>query len=141
MAQSTLWWVLAGVVIAVELVTGTFYLLMVSIGLMAAAISAHLGATPAVQYVVAALVGGGSVVAWRFYKQQQPGALPASANHDVNMDVGETVHVEAWSPDGTGTVKYRGAQWSVSIAPGGTPTPGLHTVVEVVGSRLVVKKS
>ncbi len=141
MAESTMWWVLAGVVIAVELVTGTFYLLMVSIGLMAAALSAHLGASTAAQYVVAALIGGGSVVAWRAYKQQQPSGLPASANHDVNMDIGETVHVEAWNPDGTSTVKYRGAQWNVSIAPGDTPTPGLHTVIEVIGSRLVVKKS
>jgi membrane protein implicated in regulation of membrane protease activity len=91
--------------------------------------------------VVAALISGGSVVAWRAYKQQQPRGLPASANHDVNMDIGETVHVEGWMPDGTSTVKYRGAQWSVSIAPGDTPTPGLHTVIEVIGSRLVVKKS
>jgi membrane protein implicated in regulation of membrane protease activity len=141
MAQSTMWWVLAGVVIGVELVTGTFYLLMVSIGLMAAALSAHLGASTAAQYVVAALIGGGSVVAWRAYKQQQPSGLPASANHNVNMDIGETVHVEAWNPDGTSSVKYRGAQWNVSIAPGDTPTPGLHTVIEVIGSRLVVKKS
>ena len=141
MAESTMWWVLAGVAIGVELVTGTFYLLMVSIGLMAAAISAHLGASTAAQYVVAALIGGGSVVAWRAYKQQQPSALPASANHDVNMDIGETVHVEAWNPDGTSTVKYRGAQWRVSMAPGDTPTPGVHTIIEVIGSRLVVKKS
>lgn len=136
-----MWWVLAGVVIGVELVTGTYYLLMVSIGLMAAALSAHLGASAAAQYVVAALVGGGTVIAWRSYKQQQPNALPASANHDVNMDIGETVHVEVWMPDGTSTVKYRGAQWNVSSAPGEPPTPGLHTVIEVIGSRLVVKKS
>ncbi|MEI8168162.1 MAG: NfeD family protein [Rhodoferax sp.] len=141
MAESTMWWVLAGAVIAVELATGTFYLLMLSIGLMAAAISAHLGASQAAQYVVAALVGIGAVLAWRTYKQQQPSALPASANHDVNMDIGETVHVEAWNPDGTSSVKYRGAQWSVSMAPGEPHMPGQYTVIEVVGSRLVVKKS
>ena len=141
MAESTIWWVLAGVAIAVELVTGTFYLLMLSLGLIAAAIAAHLGAPTTLQLIVAALVGGGSVVAWRSYKQKTPCAPPASANHDVNMDIGETVHVEGWNPDGTGTVKYRGAQWSVSIKPGETPQPGLYTVIEVVGSRLVVKKS
>jgi len=140
MAESTIWWVLAGAVIAVELLTGTFYLLMLSMGLVAAAIAAHLGATATVQFVVAAVVGGGSVVAWRLYKQKTPSALPASANHDVNMDVGETVHVEAWGPDGTSTVKYRGANWSVSLLPGATPAPGLHTIVEVVGSRLILKK-
>ncbi|MDO8249625.1 MAG: NfeD family protein [Rhodoferax sp.] len=140
MAESTIWWVLAGAVIAVELLTGTFYLLMLSMGLVAAAIAAHLGATATVQLVVAAVVGGGSVVAWRRYKQKTPSALPASANHDVNMDVGATVNVETWRPDGTSAVKYRGANWTVSLMPGATPSPGLHRVVEVVGSRLVVKK-
>jgi membrane protein implicated in regulation of membrane protease activity len=141
MAESTIWWVMAGAVIAVELVTGTFYLLMLSMGFVAAAIAAHLGATLTVQLVVAAIVGGGSVVAWRRYKQTAPSALPASANHDVNMDVGATVQVEAWRPDGTSTVKYRGANWTVSLLPGTTPSPGLHSVVEVVGSQLIVKKS
>ena len=140
MAESTIWWVLAGVVIAVELVTGTFYLLMLSLGLIAAAIAAHLGAPTTLQLIVAALVGGGSVVAWRSYKQKTPCAPPASANHDVNMDIGETVHVAAWNTDGTSTVKYRGANWQVALAPGATPTPGPHIIVEVIGSKLIVKK-
>lgn len=140
MAESTIWWVLAGAFVAVELLTGTFYLLMLSMGLIAAALAAHAGATAAIQLVVAAVVGGGSVLAWRSHKQKMPSALPAGANRDVNLDVGETVHVEVWGPDGTSSVKYRGANWSVSLIPGATPSPGLHRIVEVVGSRLVVKK-
>lgn len=140
MAESTIWWVFAGAAIAVELVTGTFYLLMLSMGLSAAAIAAYLGASVPVQLVVAALVGGGAVVAWRRYKQKSPSALPASANHDVNMDVGSTVQVDNWNPDGTSSVKYRGANWQVSLAPGAMPSPGIHRIVEVVGSRLIVQK-
>ena len=30
MSESTIWWLLAGVAVAVELATGTFYLLMVA---------------------------------------------------------------------------------------------------------------
>jgi membrane protein implicated in regulation of membrane protease activity len=141
MTESTIWWVLAGAVIAVELVTGTFYLLMVSTGLVAAAIAAHLGASSTAQLVVAALIGGGTVVAWRSYRQQQASAPPANANHDVNMDVGEMVQVATWEPNGTSTVKYRGANWSVSLTPGATPSPGMHVIVEVQGSRLVVRKA
>ena len=140
MAESTIWWVLAGAVVAVELLTGTFYLLMLSIGMVAAAIAAHLGATTSVQLVVAAVVGGGSVVSWRRYKQKQPPSAPASSNRDVNLDVGETVQVEAWEPDGTCSVKYRGANWSVSLVAGVTPSPGVHRIIEVVGSRLIVNK-
>jgi len=140
MAESTIWWVLAGTVIAVELVTGTFYLLMLSLGLSAAAVAAHLGATISVQLIVAAVVGGGAVVAWRGYKKRSPCALPANANQDVNMDVGQTLHVDTWSAEGNSNVKYRGANWQVSLVEGAIPSPGLHQIVEVVGSRLIVKK-
>lgn len=140
MTESTIWWVLAGTFIAVELVTGTFYLLMVSSGLVAAALAAHLGASSTLQLVVAALIGGGTVLAWRSYKQQQASAPPASANHDVNLDVGELVQVHTWDPNCTSTVRYRGANWSVALMPGDTPTPGTHVIVEVQGNRLVVRK-
>ena len=41
---STLWWVLAGVLVIAELLTGTFYLLMLALGSVAAAGAAHAGA-------------------------------------------------------------------------------------------------
>ena len=140
MAQSSIWWVLAGAVIALELLSGTFYLLMLSLGLVGAALAAHLGASITVQLVVAAAVGGGFVLGWRRYKQKKPSAPPASANRDVNLDVGETVQVDAWNPDGTASVKYRGAQWDVSSVAGATPTSGAHQIIEVIGSRLVLRK-
>ena len=140
MAESTIWWAMAGALITVELLTGTFYFLMLAIGLAAAAIAAHLGASTVVQLVVAAVIGGGSVVVWRGYKQKTPSAPRASANRDVNLDVGETVLVEAWGPDGSSAVKYRGAHWDVSLVAGETPAPGKHQIVEVVGNRLLVKK-
>ena len=141
MTDSTVWWLIAGSLVAVELMTGTFYLLMLATGMAAAAIAAHLGSTFTVEVVVAAIVGGGSVVAWRAYKQKMPSAPPAGANHNVNLDVGETVHVEDLNPDGTGEVKYRGAKWQVSLMPGAAPLPGAYVIVEVVGSRLVVRKA
>ena len=45
-----------------------------------------------------------------------------------------------WNADGTGEVKYRGANWQVSLMPGAAPLPGAYVIVEVVGSRLVVRK-
>lgn len=139
MADSTVWWILTGTVIAIELLSGTFYLLMLSIGLMAAAVAAHLGATGTIQITVAALVGGGAVVAWYLYKKKMPSTPPAASNHDVNLDVGETVHVAAWNADGTASVKYRGAQWTGALEPGASAAPGNYRIVEVVGSRLVLR--
>ena len=46
MSESTLWWLLAGAAVGLELVTGTFYLLMIALGLGAAAMAAHLGLAP-----------------------------------------------------------------------------------------------
>jgi membrane protein implicated in regulation of membrane protease activity len=140
MTVSTLWWIGAGVAVAVELATGTFYLLMIAIGLAAGAVAAHLGVGLPTQLVLSALVGGGAVAFWHLRRQRHPQAPAASANPDVNMDVGETVHIDHWQPDGTATVKYRGAQWAVMHRSGSLPTTGAHRVVEVVGSRLVVDK-
>ena len=140
MADSTLWWLAAGALIAVELVTGTFYLLMLSSGLVAAAIAAHLGLAASWQWVVAATVGGSSVLVWWRIKRSRPGPARASANHDVNMDVGASVHVASWRKDGTCSVKYRGAQWDAELAVGESAVSGTYTVVEVIGSRLVLKQ-
>ena len=139
MDESTIWWLLAGAMVAVELVTGTFYLLMLSIGPLVAAIAAHAGAALPLQLVIAGAAGCGAVIAWRNYKKGEP-AAPAGANRDVNLDIGETVQVDAWKEDGTSTVKYRGAQWEVALVADATPSAGRHRIVEVVGSRLIVRK-
>ena len=139
MADSTLWWLAAGGLIALELVTGTFYLLMMALGLAAAALSAHLGLALTGQWVTAALAGGGSVLIWRLLKKAQPAAAPANANHDVNLDIGETVQVDSFHNDGSCSVIYRGARWDATLALGETATPGRYTIVEVVGSRLILK--
>lgn len=140
MAHSTLWWLLAGIAVSVELVTGTFYLLMLALGLAAAAVSAHLGAGFSLQLTVAACVSAATVLGWRQFKKTQPASPPATSNSDVNLDIGEIVHVEAWNPDGTSTVKYRGANWAVGSASEQPLAAGPHRVVEVIGSRLIVRK-
>lgn len=140
MAESTIWWLLAGAAVVVELTTGTFYLLMLAIGLAAAALAAQFGVGTIAQLLIAAVVGGGAVVSWYFVRSQRAVTSSASANPDVNLDIGETVTVESWNPDGTATVKYRGANWTVMHRPGSTPASGPHRVAEVIGSRLLVDK-
>ena len=141
MAQPTFWWLLAGAVVAVELLTGTFYLLMIAFGLVTAAIVAHLGAGAEVQILTAAVLGGGAVVAWHLKSDRSRNEPPAQANANVNLDIGETVQVSAWNADGTAEVKYRGANWTVIHRAGASPATGAHRVSEVVGNRLVVDKA
>ena len=140
MADSTVWWVLAGAIVALELITGTFYLLMLSFGFVAAALAAHLGAPLTTQLVAASVFGGGAVVFWRRYKRAQPAEPSADENRDVNLDIGETVSVAEWQPDGTSTVKYRGANWSVAVLDDSEPVGGSYRIVKVIGSRLILKR-
>jgi membrane protein implicated in regulation of membrane protease activity len=140
MEHSTVWWLIAGAAIVLELMSGTVYLLLLSAGFAAAAISAHLGAGFTTQLVVAAIVGVGAVLTWYVIRKRQPPELPTQSNRNVNLDVGQSVQVDAWNPDGTASVRYRGAQWTVMHRAGVTPSAGMHRVAEVIGSRLVVDK-
>ena len=137
-SSATVWWVAAGAAIAVELATGTFYLLMMALGLAAAAVAAHLGAGSSVQIIVAALVGGGATAVWHWRRFNQPQSAPARENRDVNLDIGERVNVVAWQADGTARIDYRGSTWTARLAPGEAPVAGEHRIIAVEGNWLVV---
>lgn len=141
MDESTFWWVAAGVAVAAELMTGTFYLLMIAGGLVAAALAAMAGAAIATQIAVAALVGGGAVLVLRWTRSRGSPAPQAQANPDIHLDIGQTVHIARWNADGSAQVHYRGANWTAIHRPGVAPSAGEHRVVEVIGSRLLVDKS
>jgi membrane protein implicated in regulation of membrane protease activity len=133
---ATLWWIAAGALVAVELVTGTFYLLMLALGAAAGAVAAHLGLGLSLQVLAAALVGGGATAAWHLRRSRQPRAQPAASNRDVNLDIGRAVQVDAWNPDGTAQVQYRGAAWQVRMAHGRAAGPGSFIIVAVHGTEL-----
>ena len=137
-SNATVWWFAAGAAVAVELATGTFYLLMMALGLAAAAGAAHLGASTSAQIIVAALVGGGATAVWHWRRFNQPASAPARENRDVNLDIGERVTVASWSGDGTTRVVYRGSTWTARLAPGQTAAAGEHRVVAVEGNWLVL---
>jgi len=136
--SAVFWWIAAGVLVAIELATGTFYLLMLALGASAAALAAHAGLSLPMQLVIGAAVGGGAVFAWHLRQRRQPQAARAEANRDVNLDIGERVRVAEWQADGTASVQYRGAQWSARYAGPGAPAPGEYVIRAVEGSRLVL---
>jgi len=138
LSTATVWWVAAGATVAVELALGTFYLLMIALGLAAAAIATHLGASVSNQIVTAALVGAGATAVWHWRRFNQPRTAPARENRDVNLDIGEHVTVTAWADDRTARVTYRGSAWTARLAPGEAPITGEHRIVAVEGNWLVV---
>ena len=137
-SASTLWWLLAGIAVAAELTTGTFYLLMVALGLTAGALAAHGSMAVGTQLVVASVIGGGATALWHWKRSRTPEDRPVQENRDVNLDVGERVQVAAWEADGTARVAYRGSTWSARLQPGAAPVPGPHRVAAVEGNWLVL---
>ena len=135
---ATFWWVAAGLAVAAELGTGTFYLLMIALGLAAAAIAAHLGLHATAQLAVAAIVGGAATVFWHWRRARHPVDLPVAVNRDANLDIGERVHVDRWAPDRTARVNYRGSAWTARLAPDAEPGAGEHIVSAVEGNWLVL---
>ncbi|HEV3105299.1 MAG TPA: NfeD family protein [Trinickia sp.] len=132
------WWVGAGVLIVAELLTGTFYLLMIALGFIAGALAHIAGASLAVQLLSAALVALAAVILLRrsrFGRRRQ--RRDASANPDVNPDVGAALEVPAWR-ERRARVPYRGAQWDVELAPGEREDARFYEISAVQGNRLVV---
>ncbi|CAB3655390.1 NfeD family protein [Trinickia soli] len=133
-----LWWIGAGALIVAELLTGTFYLLMIALGLIAGALAKLSGASLAVQYLCAALVALAAVVLLRRSKfGRRRERRDASTNPDVILDVGAPVEVLTWR-DGCARVPYRGAEWDVELAPGERDDARFYEIAAVRANRLVL---
>lgn len=140
MKDSTVWWLLAGAAVALELLSGTFYLLMLALGLAAAALAAQLGAGPTVQLGAAALIGGGAVLLWSQLARQRTDSSDRSDSQDLNLDIGQIVQVGHWRADGSAQVRHRGAEWTVELdQPAVSPAAGRYRIVAVRGSHLIVQ--
>ncbi len=135
---STLWWLAAGVLVAAELASGTFYLLMLALGCVAGALAAHAALGATAQMLVAAAVGAGATLAWHVKRRQMPASAPAESNRDVNLDIGQHLHVAHWATDGSARASYRGASWAVRHAGSGAPQAGEQVIVALNGNELRV---
>jgi membrane protein implicated in regulation of membrane protease activity len=138
LSSATWWWVAAGIAVAAELATGTFYLLMLALGLAAGAVTAHLGFGATAQIVVGALAAATATGLWHLKRARHPHSAPVAENRDVNLDIGERVQVDAWGSDGTARVQYRGTQWTARLQPGAAAASGTHRVAAVEGNWLVL---
>lgn len=134
------WLAMAGVLVVLELFTGTFYLLMIAVGLGFGAVAALLGMSVPVQIIAAAVVG---VIATELLRRRRFGMGArgvAARDPNVNIDIGQAVTVDQWHA-GKARVMYRGALWDVELAPGAAADAGQFRIVEVQGSRLILTNS
>lgn len=133
MFEYWVWWVLAAVLIGVELMIGTFYLLAVGFAFIAGGVVAWLGATLPVQLVVGGVLSVVGVIGahqWRLRR-----ALPPP---QPSLDLGQTVRVQTWRDDGSARVDYRGTQWDAEMADAHGVRAETMFIVGTRGSTLLI---
>ncbi|MCO5120629.1 MAG: NfeD family protein [Burkholderiaceae bacterium] len=135
------WWLAALVLGIVEMLTGTFYLLVLALGCAAAGGVALAGGSFTLQLLAAAAFSfAGWALIWRSRRSRDAREEVAA---DMVLDVGARIQIEHWDEPHRTIARYRGAAWQVELAdssgPGGRPGP--HVIRGVVGNRLVVTPS
>jgi len=142
MSDSTLWWIVAGFFVSLELLTGSFYLLMLALGAGAAAFAAMAGASQPNQLILAATMGGGAVYLWhrRLLQRGMLGVEDYTTTGLGSLDVGEHVSVAIWHPDGTAQVHYRGSEWQTRYHGAHVPSAGLHRIRAIESNYLVLER-
>jgi membrane protein implicated in regulation of membrane protease activity len=138
MLQSGLiWWVGTGALLVAELLTGTFYLLMIALGCAAAGLAYTVGLAGAEQLAIGAAVALAAVVVLRRTRFGRRARRSAVGNRDVNLDIGEILQVAAWH-ERRARAMYRGAEWDVELVAGESEVAGWYRIREIQGSRLIV---
>lgn len=128
-----LWWILAAVLVGVELTSGTFYLLVYGVAAVAAGVAAWLGFGIVVQLLTAGVIAALGTLALRHWKRST--AHPESSVQD--MDIGQTVQIESWQGD-RGQVKYRGALWDAEAESAGVDSTHPLVIRAVKGNTLIL---
>ena len=133
MSEYWVWWALAAVLIGVELMSGTFYLLAVGFAFIAGGVVAWLGAEVPMQLAVGGVLSVVGVIAahqWRLRRASPP--------PQVSFDLGQTVRVQTWRDDGSARVEYRGTQWDAEMADTKGSRAETMVIVGTRGSTLLI---
>ena len=134
MALYYLWWIAAAILVGVEMMTGTFYLLIVALACAAGGLVAYSGFDASWQWGGAAVIeviGTAAVVLWKKKFATQP-------RLSNNLDVGQRVSVLEWRDDDTARVSYRGTQWDAVLDSPATPKREHMVIMGMRGAQLVL---
>jgi membrane protein implicated in regulation of membrane protease activity len=131
-------WVIVGLVLVIaELVTGTFYLLVLGVGAFASALVSWAGGNALLQALVGGGVAIGGALLVHHWHETHRKADEGRANF---LDRGQPVVLEGWANEAAGLarVKYRGASWDARVAAGSKPVPGATLYIDAQEGQLLV---
>jgi len=136
--ETYLIWLVAGFgLVIVELLSGTFYLLMLGVAAFGGAAVAYAGQGFTVQAVVAVLLAVAGCYGVHVYRARNSKLQMAS------VDAGQPASFENWIDEGGGLarVRYRGASWDAHVDGMGALQEGaLVYVLKLEGHRLEVSR-
>ena len=137
--EPTLVWAAIGLVLVIaELLSGTFYLLMLAVAGFGAAAAAYVAQPFPVQSVVAAVIGIAGCYGVHVYRAK------SSARRMAPLDAGMPASFEAWLDAGSrlARVRYRGASWDARVEGNEALEPGTTLfVLAADGNTLKVAKN
>ena len=133
------WWAIAGIALIVaELMTGTFYLLVIGVAALAGSAASYLHYSFWVQAVVAASVATVGVVFVTRFRATQ------AATSGTGLDVGQSVVLDSWvsEKDRLARVRYRNSLWDAKVLDAQSVEAGhVLYIHNVEGSTLHVSKA
>ena len=132
-------WLVAGfLLVIVELVSGTFYLLVLGVAAVAGGVVAYAGLPLSVQAVVAATLAVIGVFWVNRVRRASTGVKMRS------LDIGQPATFDRWVDRAAGQarVKHRDALWDATVVGEVSGEPGeVLTVVSIDGNTLKVSKT
>lgn len=111
MAVYVYWFLLAVLLIGLEMATGTFYLLMLGVAMAVGGLAALLGAPAAAQFGLSAVAAVVGIVLLRRWKA----GVATPAPSDTSLDIGQPVKVVSRHGHHQLRVLYRGAEWDAEL--------------------------
>src|SRR5688572_16500916 len=135
MDPALLWAVIGLALVVIELLTGTFYLLVLGLAAFGAAGAAWLNQPFSVQAVVCAVLAGLGCYLVHAWREKD------AANRMPHIDAGQPANFENWVDQGArlARVRYRGASWDALVEGDAVPQGGaILYVLESSGNTLKV---
>jgi len=126
------WFILAVILLGVEMATLTFYFLLLSVAVALGGIAALAGLGLAIQFLLAGAVAVGGTLWLRHAKKAR------RQEQDIGLDIGQAVRVVTWNADGTARVAYRGAEWDAELESPDMARDATLYIKLMQGSKLIL---
>jgi membrane protein implicated in regulation of membrane protease activity len=144
MSPWLIWMISAGALLALEMFSGSFYLLMIGIGFVFGGLTALGGGGFALQFAIAGIVGMlATFLLWKLRGRRRSRADMLADDGEPSLDIGQALHVDSWRAEGgiyVARASYRGAEWDIELRPGSMPAAGHCVIREIRGNRLIVDR-